>query len=168
MSKRFGRNQRRQMRNQIGRLEADVVAAQRTIKQTEAFGWRNREIVEETAHVLGRHFITLSPDQEEVFALDQLAHGWRVAMVGQKVPSYYSNDISPSHQEMCEILLPILRGSVQVDELRQRIHVRFTYSGRNVGYGIDLKSLMLLPPRIMAERIGREMALYLLKDLEAL
>jgi hypothetical protein len=168
MSKRFGRNQRKQMKDQIAKLESGLSAAERIIKRTEAFGRRDRNIVEETAQVLGRHFITLSPYQEEVRALDQLAAGWRVAMASQIPTAYYSNDTSPSHQEVCEIVLPILRGSVEADKLRQRVHIQFTYSGRNVGYGIDLESLALLPPRVRAERIGREMALHLLKDLDGL
>ena len=168
MSKRFGRSQRRKMRSQVDRLNADLSSAQRSIRELKALGARNQNVVEETAHVLGRHFITLDPSQEEVFALDQLAHGWRVGMSSRNIESFYVDGGAPSPLKICEILLPILHGSVQVDDLRQRVHVRFTYSGRNVGYGISLKSLMLLPPRIMAERIGREMALYLKKDLEAL
>jgi len=168
MSKRFGRNQRKQMKNQISKLESGLAAAERIIKRTEAFGRRDRNIVEETAQVLGRHFITLSPHQQEVRALDRLAVGWRITTASQIPTGYYSNDTSPSNQEICEIVLPILHGSVEADELRQRVHIQFTYSGRNVGYGIDLESLALLPPRVRAERIGQEMALYLLKDLGAL
>lgn len=168
MSKRFGRNQKRRMREQIAQLRAERDINKDFYLQERARGERNRRIVEETAQVLGRHFCTLDPDCVEVRDLNQLVHGWRV-MDEPPLECYLDRDTElPTFATFTERVLPILYGSVQADQLRRHVHIEFTYHGKMAGYGIDLDTLKLMPPKVAAERMGREMARHLQRSLELL
>ena len=165
MSKRFGRNQKRRMREQIAQMTAERDINKDFYLQERARGERNRRIVEETAQVLGRHFCTLDPDCVEVRDLNQLVHGWRV-MDEPPLECYLWDTELPTFATFTERVLPILYGSVQTDQLRRHVHMEFTYHGKMVGYGIDLDTLKLMPPKVAVERMGREMARHLQRSLE--
>jgi hypothetical protein len=164
MSKRFGRNQKRRMREQIETLEKDLHNHKCWLYQERQLAARNREIVAETAHVLGRHFITLEPSDEVVQSLDALAGGWRAF---QYLPdrSYSIEQIEPTSQTIMETVLPVLWGSMHADHLSQFTHFRFTYAGKEVGYAITKEALGMLPPAWKAKRIAGEMTRQLISQL---
>ncbi|WP_428398262.1 hypothetical protein [Marinobacter salarius] len=164
MSKRFGRNQKRRMREEIAAVSAERDSLREWLNQEIALGARNRQIVDETAQVLGRRFMTLEPEVVEVQALDQLAHGWRAHFM-PKLQPYDMTNATPSYETMMEVLLPVLYGSVFADELGRHIHIRFTYAGQDVGYAIGLNSLRMLPPEAAARRISQEMGRFLCAEL---
>lgn len=164
MSKRFGRNQKRRMRQQIERLEKDLHNHKCWLYQERQLAARNREIVAETALVLGHQFMTLDPDVVVVRELDQLAYGWR-AHFTPEMRVCDTAESAPSYETMMEVLLPVLYGSVFADELGKHIHIRFTYAGQNVGYAIGLGSLRMLPHDVAVRRISQEMGRFLYKEL---
>lgn len=155
MSKRFGRQQKRKMRQRIAALEAKV-------QIVEMIGARNRQIVQDTAEVLGNFFMTLPTSCYEIKELDRLEYDWRmpvVAGIGQA-------------ETFCEVALPILQGGTAVDQLRPHMHVRFKLAGHNVGYGIKPESLLLYNRNrrreLMTEEIAKILAYHLNNSMEAM
>lgn len=166
MGKRFGRNQKRRMRGQIQAAEADAARWKRRHDEVSALGWRNQQIVEETAQVLGRYFITLDPDIIEVRHVDQIANGWRVPVV-QEVPfrSVDPRDCPIDEAQFLERVLPVLSGSIVQHDLRSERHVRFTYAGRVVGYAISEGALLMMRHEDRVRRVAEEMARHLAGSL---
>lgn len=167
MSKRFGRNQKRRMRQQIEQLEKDLHNHKCWMYQERQLNARNREIVAETAQVLGHYFMTLDPMEQEVRDLDALIHGWRVHFPGRLDCADAATGYEQQQQRarFMEVVLPVLYGSVFADKLGQHIHIRFTYAGHDVGYAIRLESLRMLPHDVAVRRISQEMARFLYKEL---
>ena len=150
MSKRFGRNQRRKMRKRIEHLESDN-RLKSTLMQ------RNQRIVEDVARILGRYFVGLDPEFQEIKYIDQMFPGWR-AMVKR---DHFNPGPIPMG-EFVEMILPVLRGSRFIDDLRQQMHIRFVYDGTEVGYALDRQALLNMPRdlaiRNLAEAMARQLA----------
>ncbi|MDF0750311.1 hypothetical protein NLU14_08715 [Marinobacter sp. 71-i] len=161
MSKRFGRSQKRRMRQEIERLQFER-------DMQRALGERNRQIVEETAQVLGRHFLTLDPNTVELQDLNQRVYGWRMIADSGALSCADFGSKLPTFETFTEIVLPILYGSVIAGDLHQHVHIRFTHAGRDVGYGITKAALKMLPSKVAIQRIAQAMAQHLQNDMEGL
>lgn len=155
MGKRFGRNQKRRMRERIQAAEADAARWKHRHDEVSALGRRNRQIVEETAQVLGRHFITLDPAHVVVRDVDALCHGWRVPAVRSE------EDHMAFNQTFLETVLPVLRGTHVQDDLTGERHFRFECAGEVVGYAISERALLMMRREDRVRHIAKEMALYL-------
>jgi len=129
----------------------------------EFLGRRNAEIVEETAAVLGNHFVTLPPSAVEIKHLDSLNRGWRRAVERRHRPpmGVLQNELPAT--AFLEQVLPIIHGGHIVDELRKRVHFRIEYQEQNVGYAIDDMSLRYLPDA--KTHIAKEMSRFLMRNL---
>lgn len=155
------------MRLQIESLESLTAEQAKRVVELERLGVRSREIVQMTAEVLGRHFITLDPSTIEVKHIDSLSETWRVA-VSSQIPAcldWRENGSDIDQQTFCEIALPIMRGGRIADNLRLQQHFRFTYAGRKVGYGIQESSLRMMHPDDAVNQIAREMAEFIVGDV---
>ena len=96
MSKRYGRNQKRQAKERIESLE-------KRNKSLQERGYRNERIVRDTANVLGDYFVTLPVNRHEISDLRQLREGWRIAshnIVGIRVIGHF-----PLNNSVSEMLL---------------------------------------------------------------
>ena len=165
MSKRFGRNQKRRMREQIEALEKDLHNHKCWLYQERQLAARNRQIVAETAEVLGRDFMTLNPIEQEVRDLNALMPNWRVHIPGAQSYRFDQNDREPQYGEFVETVLPVLLGSIRFSHLCHRVHIEFTYAGKHVGYAIATDSLLQLPRAWAVRRIANEMAKQLISQL---
>lgn len=163
MTKRYGRNQKRAALKRIAELERAVDYSQKRIEELEFLGRHNADILEETAAVLGNHFVTLPPATVEIQHIDRLAHGWRVPVARNHRPprGYFEGELPSS--VFLEQVLPIIRGGHIVDELRKRVHFRIEYQEQNVGYAIDDISLRYLPDA--KTHIAKEMSRFLMRNL---
>lgn len=169
MAKRFGRNQKRRMRRELAEAQQEAVNAHLNRLEAENRGARNQAIVDMTADVLGRYFISLAPETLEVNRLSTLAEGWKTS-AWMRTPDYnpslgMDRVINSKDEFVCRVL-PVLRGSpIQID-LQNKVHAKFTYQGRHVGYSIDLDDLLLMPKWAAAQRLAKSMADHLLEELE--
>lgn len=163
MSRRYGRNQKRQHRQQIAQLEQQVQRGQKQVKELEMLGAKNSRIVEDTANVLGRHFITLPPSNHHVLSLQDIGDHFRIPMM-TKAPTTYC-DAVPQFANFLDVALPVVSASSHIDELHMQQHVRLRYNGETVAYAISLKSLNMLGAEMAARRIAEEMGPYLVKML---
>ncbi|WP_417518770.1 hypothetical protein [Marinobacter sp.] len=164
MSKRFGRNQKRKLKEQARAAEAQCETYRQWYEQSEMLGARNRRIVEATAEVLGNHFITLPPDELSISSLDLLQTGLRVSHQSS-LPPWDVNASLDRMQTFLERTLPALYGTVHLNELQQHTHFRLTYEGRPVGYTIQQSSLALLPKDVVIERVATELAQHFQHEL---
>ncbi|MCH9735533.1 MAG: hypothetical protein K0U78_13440 [Actinomycetia bacterium] len=166
MGKRFGRNQKRKMRELVQAVEYEAARWKRRHDEERARGARNQQIVEDTADVLGRYFITLEPQLREIQHVDQIANGWRVPVM-RDVPMAVGANAQecPQPQEFVVRTLPVLRGSVLGDPLREQTHIRFTYAGKVVGYSIPPMGLCAMPQAWAVKKIAGEMSRVLVDEL---
>lgn len=158
MSKRFGRNQKRALKARIAELETDNERWQHRYDVLQELGERNRRIVNDTALVLGDHFLTLDPKTVELKHIDQLAYGWRVGVQKGPLPWSWNPESHVSTDQFLEVALPILHGSVIADQLQHRMHFRLTYNGHAVGYAMDESAFQKAPRDLVIRNVSAAMA----------
>ncbi len=165
MSKRFGRNQRRKLREELAQANKERHHWMHEYRKEREAGARNRETVEETARVLGSAFITLPPQCVEVEDVDRLAYGWRTCM-DRAIPWVQPDQSTPSACEFVDAVLPVLlyNSTKRLDSLFSERHFRFTRGGRVMGYGISDNALGMLSPKGAARRISEEVAAMIMQD----
>lgn len=150
MSKRFGRNQKQKMRQQIEQAKKLASVSARYYKEVSMLAETNRQIVSDTAKVLGKHFITMDPQDIAIRKLDALMPFWRTDIMSEASPAVFLS-----------IALPVLRGTVVAEKLQQMTHIRFTYGNHQVGYSITEQALMAMPEDEAVRCIAHNMAQYL-------
>lgn len=166
MSKRFGRNQKRRMREQIQQAEKRADLYQQWYRDLKMLSERDTQIVAETARVLGRHFMTLSPETQVVHHLDMmLQEGWRVPYQKGIGDMWEMAGNAPSYQTFMEVVLPAMYGSAVADDLSQHMHFVIQYGGTKTAYAIQKESLLMLEPRDAVRRIIEQMAEHLYNGL---
>jgi hypothetical protein len=131
MSKRFGRNQKRKLQEEVRRLaEGHKMAAglqRHTTKELE----RARDALRVIYHEIGKN---LNP-----------YHPLLPAEVRKQL-SVAATDLSfvqlPIDRAVCRTI-EVLRRRFLTDEFRQMVAVRISHKGREIGYAIDTKALMV-------------------------
>jgi len=162
MSKRLGRNQKRKFREEIERLGIQKERIEERLALSQYAGRHDRKAVEMTARILGKYFAGLPPHEIEVRSLEQLCHPFRVQSYRQ-LESFPQPGVI-SGKDMMNVLydveeLQILKGDSLIDPVRGQIHLRFTYRGQAVGYGLSDMFFDGAPPEeVLAPRIAEEMA----------
>jgi hypothetical protein len=156
MGKRYGRQQKRKARAEIERLEQRVSLLRYS-------GERNRDIVHETARVLGSHFATL-----DVTVIDQgnpVPEWWQVLQkegIDFRAPS--------ASAEYCEkalsvLRIPSMRIMTDLDSLQRCMHFKLSYAGKAVGYAIEEATLRNMPKDYAVRRIAENIADHLYEQL---
>jgi hypothetical protein len=158
MSKRFGRNQKRKMKEQIETANAIAGRESELRHELEMIGDRNRRIVKDTARILGNYFISLEPSTKDVRYIHQLIEGIRIPKK-QSISFDLTKDFDTLQQAFfVEQVLPVIYGSTHRDDLMDRIHYRIEYKGKKVGYALDQKSMDIIPNDLLIDRIARTVA----------
>lgn len=162
MSKRFGRQQKRKLKEKIDQLEA-------TVKEKQAHSFldqqtisEQQDIISETGRVLGDHFITLEPETIEIRDMHQIINGWRRCDTRSLLADYSNVAVDTN---LVSRLLPVLYCSSRVDEMRNTTHIRFTRDGEQVGYAITNQALQMLGKHGAAERFNRDMSRMMVERL---
>jgi len=167
MSKRFGRNQKRRMREQLEAVQKERDTYKAWYRQAQVIMRRNKRIVEDTADVLGSHFFTLDPECIEVRQLDAVLPSWR-APIMPRSPRIQDVDTGPDSATFMEHLLPILYGRVS-QGLQGQQHFRFSVAGHTVGYAIDLDAFRQAPDRIgtryLTIEIAEQLAYHMMRSI---
>ena len=148
MSRRFGRQQRRRLTKQINDLEAKVVSLKHQLDELREIAKRNRRIVEDTANLLGRYFITFDPTDIELARLSDLADEWRVQHYNFSIYDHrsafeFSSASAFMERSISAIQgLPVMKCKAFLDEIRGAVHFRFTFNGKTAGYAISQSAIM--------------------------
>lgn len=159
MSKRFGRNQKRKMRESLAAQEKQLNNLQKDLDNTRKMNRMERECLEMTCDLLGEYFPTLMPKTRDV------PHG------SFSVPSYGSFISTP--YEMQERILKMeltlhrmesIEYSVEVDKLREMLYLRvYTPNGGSVAYNWQFRKL---PSHIMERILERDLVPMLVQEIK--
>lgn len=146
------------MRKDLDRALVAVASHAQTISLLRFNGAMNQRIVEDTAQVLGRHFITLPPTVVSRSA-QHLAEKWRMAMHGspQFVDMSRAQALDLVGASLRQLELDTMLGDIRRD-LQGLVHVRFQHGDKLVGYGISDMALESTPREVLVPRIAEFMA----------
>ena len=143
MSRRFGRQQKRKLLEQLTQAENKCARLEREAALIRHESYRNKEAVERTARVLGEYFFTLEPRTVELRELQRLGEYWRVEtkpwVMDHLAPDFVLRSVGIIKA------LPVLKCRSLLDELHGAIHYRFTFNGKEAGYAISQSTIMQQP-----------------------
>ncbi len=166
MSKRFGRNQKRAMRNKIQNQENLLNAHIDQIGSLNTRLHQANEIINLTADILGQHFVGLPVKTNEV---KELLRRYEYA-IHQPV----SNLLPALHNPMADLVDAALgyiethQGVVYADELRDQVHMRYTSESGDVAYGLSNMAWCRLSEdqlvKLVKDQIAPDMAKLLVRE----
>lgn len=139
------------------------------VKDLEDLGLRNRLIVEDTARVLGKYFITLDPQKIDLNAMNMLNRWnsvWKIPTMMRSPIFRYDQPLDEAPTVFLEIFLPIIEYNHRYDELLNYQHVEFRYKGRRVAYAISDNGLETMPDDVAARYMAEKMAAMMIDDLK--
>lgn len=166
MSKRFGRNQKRAMRNKIQNQEKLL---EHHIEIISSLNWDIRqanEIINRTADILGEHFASLPVKTKEV---KEIQNRYRYS-VRMSVPSYASHGEMAIRSFVNSTLsyIDTYQAALSIDDLRNTMHMRYISHSGSVGYGLSetvwrkLSEDQLIA--LLREQIAGDMATHLVRQ----
>jgi len=161
MSKRFGRNQKRRLKAQIQSLSEAVVKLEAQKIHLEKLGARNRQLVEDTANLLGHHILTMPPQE-----LDFGEHFSApfIQLATNTTETLYTDTCLPPTDRLSR-LLPLIELDVNLrpDASRNLLtHYTVFYGGEaKASYAFNPEALSRMP----AELIAKNLAQYFLTQL---
>lgn len=168
MSKRFVRNQKREMREQIEQLEQSIKMTNAIFDRVRRERDALRETVERTEQVLGQHFISLPVKTLEVKEILD-----RFQAIQLQPYNFFIHSRSNEMQAMVLESLHYLemethQSSLHVDELRGTIHMRYRSVSGDVAYSISDDAWRKLPEahliELLKQQIAPEMAQHLIRE----
>lgn len=161
MGKRFGRNQRRALRERLQELE--LVAYRRAVaatrlavdgKAVEDRARRAESKLDALKMALGDRFVGFDPKRYE--EVDGLA----IACGSRGLPEPFGIAVLGDVLE-CHALYQ----DTHVDKLRDQIHFYVRLAGSGVAYAISAAAIRSAPPEVLAANIARELTRDLTDDI---
>lgn len=165
MARRFGRNRRRKMREQLAALDQALQMDRELLRYaTEELGTA-RKIINDARSIAGRASV-LFPAQR--FTRDCDLHEGDSFRV-QTFEPFRLQDAGASavlaEQRAQTQTLPQLLSSIDMDRFRQCVHYRVEYANRRVAYAVDERTLYLLPKYQRQQAVTQEIAAQLAAEL---
>lgn len=157
MSKRFGRNQKRKMRESLAAQEKQLNNLQRDLDYSRNQNRMERECLEMTRDLLGDYFPTLMPKTRDVnhLPLEMLAS-----------PGYQM-DYMPNNAYNLTATVHALHGieySAEIDKLREMMYIRvYTPNGGTVAYNWQFRKL---PSHVMERILERDLVPMLVDEIK--
>lgn len=161
MSKRFGRNQKRRMKQEIEGLSALAQWRADNVQELQGRLMEFLGVIKLTADVLGRHFCTLPPQVVQSRRLDRhlvyrLAKPmeFNMARFEAENPRHLTYSVADALHE-----LDVYEVEMQTNKLADQVHVRIN-GPRDECYGYALSAEMkrMYPKNRLIELVSREMA----------
>lgn len=165
MSRRFGRNQKRAMRNKIQNQEKLL---EHHVEIISSLNWDIRQannIVNRTADILGEHFASLPAKTTEV---KEILPRYRHFTPHQA--SYASGPINTAAIFVDNALdyIDTYQAALSIDDLRKTMHMRYISHSGSVGYGLSETSWRKLSEdqliALLREQIAGDMATHLVRQ----
>lgn len=164
MSRRFGRNQKRAMRNQIQLQEKLLEQHIEHISSLNHDLRQANEVINLTAEVLGEHFATLPVQTAEVKEIRE-----RYEYPKRQTSRYSFGGMNPviSAVQYSLCYIDTYQADAKVDELSGAVHMRYESISGDVAYGVSEEAWRRLPEEILvnkfAEQIATKMATVLVR-----
>lgn len=152
MARRFGRNRRRALREQVEGLKRAHQLDRGLLAHMRGTVDRLRAELTDAARILGPHTVAMPAAA--------LVRGKGAALV--HLPRADFDPLGPGRMQ--RVPLPVLASRVARDELG--IHVRLTWEGHAWGYAMTREAVINTPPDLLAERVAREIAFQIADDLK--
>lgn len=160
MSKRFGRNQKRKMQEQIDTLnEANDMCMGLTRWLSNELNITKNEI-NEAKVILGSMSSALPA--EEIYMENNTD---TILIPDKRVPLTYST--TDTFQIAKNIPLHVLASSVSKDKINNSIHTRVKFKDGSVGYAISNEAFMTTPKDFLIQRISQEIAHQLVNHMRS-
>lgn len=164
MGKRFGRNQKRAMREHIRLAELVISSRDKTVYQLEMDLKQANSVVNRTAEVLGSHFVSLPVKTLEV---EEIVGRFQHEVFDRN--SIFLGTQSNTHVRSTVMqaieYIEVFRASAQIDELQRMIHMRYESISGAVAYGLSQKVWLMLPDKQKIELIKNDIAHSMAKHL---
>ena len=165
MSKRFGRNQKRAMRNKIQNQEKLLEHHIEIISSLNGDVRQANEIINRTADILGEHFASLPVKTKEV---EEIQNRYQYAVHKPVVFGRdYNQDPTMAFVDNTLGYIETHESRLSVDELRHTIHMRYISESGHVGYGLSEKAWRSISEKqlvnLIKEQIAIEMATHLVR-----
>lgn len=160
MSKRFGRNQKRAMREEIAKEKERASLSERHLKASISNQAPIREALNRVASVLGKHFYGLPPVQMHIGAIQK---SYRMPRI-QDAAVFAETGLMSSLINYAIDELSVMSCSAARDEMRGTVHLRFETPAGHFGYGISEAAFR----RTTAPEIEHEIAPMIARELSML
>lgn len=144
MAKRFGRNQKREMRQQIADLERQVEKERKTYATLEA-------TVEHTARVLGSNSVALPP--KHLGTCYDSVKTYKVPRMRELRALEITSPTSVVSSALSFIELQVIRGDAEFDTYRQEIHGYVNVGGKTA-YACSKLATLSIPPEFIARELA--------------
>lgn len=177
MSNRFGRNQKRRMREELAavRKSEDIhikVAALMgpRILQLEGTIRSYQEIVSLTGQVLGSYFASLPENTLQIARkkghdiIGWLQH-WPQPSAPSREPSELNRCVESTVKAIKMIEMALLEGAAWAEEARNIIHLRYYFADGQSAYSVSRQALKHLPKDHLKTTVAKECADLLVSEL---
>jgi hypothetical protein len=169
MARRFGRNRRRKMREQLAALDQALQMDRELLRYATQELGTARKIINDARRIAGRASILFPAETIEVDHDLHPGDKFRVATFEPFRLQDFGAGAAQAEQIAQTQSLPQLISSINLDKLRQHVHYHVEYADRRVAYAVDERTLYLLPKdlreRGMTETIAAQLAVELLRGL---
>lgn len=160
MSKRFGRNQKRKMKEQLALQE-------KKINKLEANRQEYSELkycVELTAKVLGRYFVTLPPERR---IFDKIPKQIQHMLHDSSKKWWSASDSDVSKITYTINLLNVILTDIEFDYLRNAIHFRVSAGyNDNYAYSMSNEAIAMIPIESLIEHMASTLSKSFLSNSE--
>lgn len=165
MARRFGRNQKRAMRNQMQLQEKLLEQHIGYISSLNHDLRQANEVINLTAEVLGEHFATLPVQTAEVKEIRE-----RYEYPKRQTSRYSFGDMNPviSAVQYSLCYIDTYQADARIDELSGAMHMRYKSISGNVAYGVSEEAWRRLPEKLLVtkfvDEISLDMAVHLVRE----
>lgn len=158
MSRRFGRNQKRAMREEINRVSTNLQLTEKKLKQAVSDYSHFEHALDYAIRVLGKYHIAFEPPQvQTTYQSDYIA----IPKISSELPRGY--DMGDSARVMntliSKIELAIAKGTVRRDDITGDVHASVRFPDGTNGYAVSsVENLRYMPTEFLVEQMSRMIA----------
>ncbi len=163
MSKRFGRNQKRALRKEIELKDGQIDQGQRDYRIIASRYERAKSSLYDVGRILDQHFLGFDP--EDIQTHHPSIRMQRMEEAGiTPIGAGYIENMTPVYINELQYLTTKAR-----EELNGMIHIRVHHPETGaLGYAISRQTMEIMPSDLFIERISKELALQLRKEIQSL
>lgn len=160
MSRRFGRNQRRQARERIAALEQAVAMDRGLLAHVSERKRQLEQEISDAKRIVGRMSVLFEPEAKR---LDGPArspmHIFTHSAVVDDSRAFF-------HNQSKTVPLPVMLSMVNRDGLDMAVHCKVLFGDGQWGYAISEEAVLATPEDVLVERIARELAMTIVQQLQ--
>jgi len=173
MSKRFGRNQKRRMREEIAEKEAAYMTTAKLMiyhrdKACEN-GRRVRELedeIQDAKDVLGANFIgfRLTDEMKEHIRLIDMDQPFQYSLLPSRA-ELVKDALQTKAEVLRRVPLNVLAAAVDVDHYKAMMHFRLIVDGSaKAAYGLAINEIAFTPRHVLTKRLTEEFARFFVNE----